>query len=94
MSTRIRLTHCRLSDLRKDDVIRYPGGEHPGWWVVMSSKPAGTNYFAVTLAQPLPQNGDWLKRTTEPMHYFELVEIQQVEGNGFGIGVGVGVPLG
>ena len=93
MSNTIRVAHRRLVDLSKNDVIRFPGGEHPGWWMVTAIAATGTNFTTLTLAQPLSPKGDWIKRTTEPLCYFDLVEIQVFEDKGAGFGVGFSVPL-
>ena len=94
MSMTMRITHIRLNHLGKDDIVRYPGGEFPGWWQVMSTDNVATNFLTVTLAEPLLEGG-WRKRTTPALPYFELVQIQQFEkaGPGIGLGVGIAVPL-
>jgi len=94
MSITHRVTHCRLQNLTKNDVIRFPGGELQGWWIVTAAAPAGTNYVSLTVAQPLSTKGDWIKQTLDPMPYFELVEIQEAESSGSGLGVGVAIPTG
>ena len=49
----------------------------------------------VTLAQPQCEGG-WLKKTTEPTCYLDLVQMQTFEkaDGGGGIGFGISVPLG
>ena len=86
MSATIRVTNVRLHNVSKGDIVTFPGGEFPGWWQVMRTKPAATNFLCVTLAQPLLEGG-WLKRTTLALPYWDLVQIQTFEKVGSGVGL-------